>query len=125
MQKKTFDELAKATTEIDSMHTEYNRVERERDVAPQKEEHVKQSFDKVFQGILEVPMEVDTPLEDQVAKISESMQGFRTKIVELETRMTPKTPLEERDQREKTISTTVEGIKTLEAYCDNLYKDNT
>jgi hypothetical protein len=31
-------------------------------------------------------MEVDTPLEDQVTKISESIQGFHAKIVDLEAR---------------------------------------
>jgi rubrerythrin len=73
---KTSDELAKATTEIASMWIDYNRVERERDAAAQKEEQVKQAFDKVCKEILEVPMEVDTPLEDQVVKINEAIQGF-------------------------------------------------
>jgi hypothetical protein len=39
--------------------------------------------------------------------------------------MTPSTPPEERDQREKTVSTTVEGIRTLEEECAKLYEDNT
>jgi hypothetical protein len=30
-------------------------------------------------------MEVDTPLEDQVAKINKAIQGFHMKIFELET----------------------------------------
>jgi N-glycosylase/DNA lyase len=39
--------------------------------------------------------------------------------------MTPSTPPEERDQREKTVSTAVESIKTLEEECAKLYEDNT
>jgi hypothetical protein len=75
---------------------------------------VKKPFDKVCKEILEVPMEVDTPLEDKVVNIRKPIMGFPTKIVELETRMKRSKPLEERDQREKTVSTTMECIKTLE-----------
>jgi hypothetical protein len=39
--------------------------------------------------------------------------------------MTPRTPPEERDQREKTISTIVEGIRTLEEECAKLFNDST
>jgi hypothetical protein len=40
---------------------------------------VKQAFDKVCKEILEVPMEVDTPLEDHVENINESIQSFYIK----------------------------------------------
>jgi hypothetical protein len=58
------------------MQIDYNRVERERDATAQKEEQVKQAFDKVCKEILEVPMEVDTPLEYQVVKINEIHPGL-------------------------------------------------
>jgi predicted nucleic acid-binding Zn-ribbon protein len=97
----------------------------ERDASGQKEEQMKKEFAKDCKYIMEVLMEVDTPLEEQVLKISEAIQGFRTKIVDLETRMKPSTPLEERDQREKIVSTTVESINTLEPECATWYKDST
>jgi hypothetical protein len=42
-------------------------------------------------------MEEYTPLEEQVTKISESIQGFHTKIVGMESFTTPSTPPEERE----------------------------
>ena len=42
-------------------------------------------------------MEVDTPLEEQVMKINESIQGFHVNILDLEDHTTPSTPLEERE----------------------------
>jgi sulfatase maturation enzyme AslB (radical SAM superfamily) len=73
---KTYDELANSTTKIASMQIDYNIVEWERDETVQKEEQVKQAFEKVYKEIPEVLMEVDTPLEDQVPKFSEAIQGF-------------------------------------------------
>jgi hypothetical protein len=43
-------------------------------------------------------MEVDTPLEEKVTRISESIQSFCAKIFDLEARITLSTPLEERKQ---------------------------
>jgi hypothetical protein len=70
-------------------------------------------------------MEVDTPLEEQVSKISESIQGFCAKIVDLEAHTMPSTPPEEREQREKTTMTTMESIKSLEEECAKLYEEST
>jgi hypothetical protein len=49
-----------------------------------------------------------------VLNISESIQGFHVKIVDLEACTMPSTPPKEREQREKTMMTTIESIKSLE-----------
>jgi hypothetical protein len=70
-------------------------------------------------------MEVDTPLEEKVMKISEAIQGFCVNIVDLEVCTTPSTPPEEREKREKTIAMTVESIKSLDEECVKLYEEST
>jgi hypothetical protein len=70
-------------------------------------------------------MEVDTHLEEQVTKISEAIQGFYTKIIDLEACQTPITSLEERDKREKMKTTTVENIGSIEAECAEIYEEGT
>jgi hypothetical protein len=44
-----------------------------------------------------------------------------TQIVDLEAHMTPSTPPKERETREKTMTTMVESIKTLELECAQVY----
>jgi predicted nucleic acid-binding Zn-ribbon protein len=70
-------------------------------------------------------MELDTPLEEKVTKISESIKGFHTKIVDLEACTTPGTSSRERKKRDKTIATTVERIKSLDEECVKLYEEST
>jgi hypothetical protein len=70
-------------------------------------------------------MEADTPLEYQVTKISESIQGFHIKIFNLESRTTSSTPIKEREKHEKTTINTIESIKSLDEECKNLYKEST
>jgi hypothetical protein len=60
-------------------------------------------------------------VEDQVTKISESIQGFLACIVDLEACITPSTPPEERETRKQTVTTMVDNIKTLEVECAQLY----
>jgi hypothetical protein len=43
-------------------------------------------------------MEVETPLEEKVTKISESIHGFHAKLIELEDSTMPSTPPEEREK---------------------------
>jgi hypothetical protein len=47
------------------------------------------------------------------------------KIVDLEARIMPSTPLEGREQREKIVMKIVESIKSLEKECAKLYKEST
>jgi hypothetical protein len=70
-----------------------------------------QEVHEVYRNILEVYMEANAPLEEQVTKINEAIQGFHVNIVDLEAHTTPSTPPEEREKREKTTMTTVENIK--------------
>jgi hypothetical protein len=46
------------------------------DEAEQKVERLQQGIKKVYSDILEVPIEVDAPLEEKVSNISEVFQGF-------------------------------------------------
>jgi hypothetical protein len=79
-----------------------------------------------IQQLPEVPMEVDTPLEEKVTKISEAIQGFHTKIVDLEAHTTPSTPPEEREQWEKTTMTTMERLgvwmRNAQSYMKRVHK---
>jgi hypothetical protein len=70
-----------------------------------------QEVQEVYNNIPEVYMEADSPLEEKVTKISEAIQGFHVKIVDLEAHTTPSTPPEEREKREKTTMTTVEKLR--------------
>jgi hypothetical protein len=56
------------------------------------------AIQELYNNFPKVPMEVDTSLGEQVIKISESIQGFCAKIVDLESFTTPSTPPEERDK---------------------------
>jgi hypothetical protein len=78
----------------------------------------------VYNVILEVPIEVYAPLEDNFLKISKDIQGFHVNIVYLEVCTTPATPPKEMEQREKTVMMTVESIKILEE-CAKLYEEST
>jgi hypothetical protein len=79
----------------------------------------------VYKNFPEIPVEVDTPMEDKLTKICESIQGFRANIVYLEARMFPGTPPEEREQRENIAMTTIERIRSLDGECENLYEEST
>jgi hypothetical protein len=70
-------------------------------------------------------MEVYSPLEYKVSNISESIHGFYAKIVDLEACTTPSTPPEEREQREKIVTKTMESIKSLVEECAKLYEKRT
>jgi hypothetical protein len=86
---------------------------------------LKQAIKGVYSNLSEVPMEVDAPLEEQVTKITEAIQGFHAKIIDLEAHQTLSTPPEERDQREKTVVTTVESIKSMDEESTKLYEGST
>jgi hypothetical protein len=90
-----------------------------------REGRLKNAVQEVYNNFPEIPMEVDTPLEEKVMKISESIQGFHMNIVDLEACTTPSTPLEEREKREKTSLMTVESIKSLDEECVKLYEEST
>jgi hypothetical protein len=47
------------------------------------------------------------------------------KITDLEACQTPSTPPEEREKREKMMTTTIENIRSLEAECAKLYEEST
>jgi hypothetical protein len=86
---------------------------------------LKNTIQKVYTIFLETPMEVDTPLEEQVSKIRKSIQGFHMKTIDLEAHTTPRMPPEEMKKREKTKTMQVESIKILEEECAKLYEEST
>jgi hypothetical protein len=45
---------------------------------------LKNKVQEVYKFFLEIPMEVDTPLEEKVLNISETIQAFCTNIIDLE-----------------------------------------
>jgi predicted nucleic acid-binding Zn-ribbon protein len=107
------------------MQEEYSKLMLEWDEAMQKTTRLQQEVQEVYNNFPEVPMEVDTPLEEKVTKISESIQGFRAKIVDLEAHTMPSTPPEEREQWEKTTMMTMESIRSLDEECTKLYEEST
>jgi regulator of replication initiation timing len=76
--EKTSNELVKVMTENVALEMEYNKVKQECDEAMQKVERMQQAFEKVYQELPEVQTEKEALVEDQVMKISESIQGFCT-----------------------------------------------
>ena len=91
----------------------------------QKKTWLQQEVREVKNNFIEVPMEVDTPLEEKVTKISESIHGCYVNIVDFESSTTPSTPPEEREKWEKTTMTTMESIRSLDEESTNLYEENT
>jgi hypothetical protein len=117
-------ELTKEVTDKDVLQEEYDQLRLEQDEATQRTERVKQVVQGVYNIIPEIPREEDAPLEEHVTKISESIQGFHTNITDLEVRQIPSTPPEEREKREKKMTTTIENIKSMEAECAKLYEES-
>jgi hypothetical protein len=95
------------------------------DRAMQKITRLQQVVQEVYNNFLEVLMEVDTPLEDKVTKISKSIQGFHTNIVYLEALSMRSTPPEEREKLKKTTMTTMESNRSFDEECTNLYEEST
>jgi hypothetical protein len=58
--------------------------------------------------------EEDTLLEEQVTNLSKSIQGFQTKITDLEAQRIPSTPPEEREQHENMATISIENINAME-----------
>jgi hypothetical protein len=83
------------------------------------------ALEKVYKELPEVPMEVDTPIEEHVSKIGKAIPSFHSNIVELEAHAIPGTPLEEREKRKKMVNTTVDNIKSLEVESGNLCEEST
>jgi deoxyhypusine synthase len=108
-------ELTKEIIDKDVLQVEYDRIRMEQDEATHMTERVKQMVERIYNIILEVPREEYSPLEEYVTKIKESIQGFHTKITELEMCQIPSTPPEEGEQREKMTTVTIDNIKILEA----------
>jgi hypothetical protein len=109
-----------------ALHLDYNRVTMERDEDAQKVERMQQAFKQVYKELPEVPMEVDTPIEEKVSKISVKIfKDLCSNIIELEAHAIPGTPPEEREKREKMVNTTVENIKSLEVECAKLCEEST
>jgi hypothetical protein len=82
------------------------------------------AIQKLYKEIPEVLMVVEATLEEHVSKISEVIQGFCTRIKELEVCTTPGTPPEEKEQRERTTITSVASIKSLDEECMKLCEES-
>jgi hypothetical protein len=83
------------------------------------------TIQKLYKEIPEVPMIVEATMEEQVSNIGEVIKGFCTKIEDLESCTVPGTPPEEREQREKTMQTSVAKIKILEQECTRMCDEST
>jgi hypothetical protein len=70
-------------------------------------------------------MVVEATLEKQISKIREFIKGFCTMIEDLESCSTPRTPYEEKEQRERIAMTSVESTNILEEECEKLCEEST
>jgi hypothetical protein len=86
---------------------------------------MQEAFEQVYKELPEVPMEVDTSIEEQVSKINEAIQGFFSKIIKLESCTIPGTSPEEREKREKMVTMIVENINILEEEYAKLCEEST
>jgi hypothetical protein len=107
-------ELTKIVADKDMLQAEYKQLRHKRDEVAPKEERVKQVVEGVHNIIPEVLREEEAPLWEHVTKLSESIQGFQTNITNLEAQQIPRTPPEERKQREKITTTSIENVKSME-----------
>jgi hypothetical protein len=60
-----------------------------------------------------------------VKNISDSIQEFYAKIIDLESHTTQSTPLEEREKLEKKNMNIVDRFRSLDEECINLYDEST
>jgi len=67
---------------------------------------------------------VEATLEEHVSKITEVIQGFHSRIGELEVHITLGTPLDKKEQRQKITITSVVGIKSMEEDCVKLCEES-
>ena len=95
------------------LEAEYDQLRQERDEVAHKAKRVKHAVEGVYNIIPELLREEDVRLEEHVTKMSESIQGFWTKITDLEAWQIPITPSEEMNQREKMATTGIENIKSM------------
>jgi hypothetical protein len=123
--EKTSNELVKVTTENVALDMEYNKVKQEWDEAMQKVKGCNKNSRRSTKNSQRLRTEMEAPVEEQVTKIREVIQGFHTCIVDLEVCMTLSTPPKEREKREQTVTTIVESIKNLEVECAHLYAETT
>jgi len=68
-------------------------------------------------------MVVEATLEEQVSKIKEVIKGFSTRIKDLDSHITPRTPPKEKEHKERTSMTLVEIIKSLDEECVKLCEE--
>jgi hypothetical protein len=69
----------------------------EQDEAMHKKTRLQKEGKEVYKNFSQVPMEVDTLLDEKVTKISEAIEGFHAKMFDLEAHTMPSTPPKERE----------------------------
>ena len=75
--------------EKDEAEQKAERILKEKDEAKQQEERIQRVIQKLYKEIPEVPMVVESTLEEQVSKINELIQDFHTRIRKFEAHTTP------------------------------------
>jgi hypothetical protein len=96
----------------------------EKDEAEKNIERVKQSIQKIYREILEIPVVIEATIEEQIKKTSEVIQGFCNRIRESGMRATPGTPTEEKEKREIKSITLFSSIKSLSEECVRLCEES-
>jgi hypothetical protein len=61
---------------------------------------MQQEFEKVYNDIMEAHTKMEVLFEEKVTNISDPIKGFHACISDLEVRMTPSNPSNEREKRE-------------------------
>jgi hypothetical protein len=116
--EKTSSELVKVTDENVALEMEYNKVKQEQDEATKR----LKGCNRIREGLPRTPeaqTEMEAPVEEQVTKISEAIQGFHTRIVDLEAHDSEYST--KRKGEKNMVTTVVERIKSPEEECAQLY----
>lgn len=93
-----------------------------------EKEQVEQASIRLKTVIIEVMKEVttqaypvDEPVEKGLTKVKAIMQELRMRITDLETRVTPSTPLEKMESREELTKDAIINLEAYEAQCMEQY----
>jgi hypothetical protein len=102
------------------LKNEAEKALKEKDEDEQMVKHIQMAIQKMYKEIPEVPIIVEATMEEHVSNIGEVIKGFRSKIEDFESHTVPRTPPEEREQRENLMHASFANIKILEQECTRM-----
>jgi hypothetical protein len=119
--EEKFDRMIKEKNEAKE---KTEKVLKEKNRAEEMELWIQTVIQKLYKEIPEVPMVVEAIMEEHISRIGEAIKGIFTRIEDLKSHSTLRTPPEEREERERIAITMVVNIKKLDKECVKFYEES-